>query len=421
MKFFSDRATRVSKPISREDNYLAKDILLREASNPSYVRNTIILTSIGVVGFLAWAAVADVDVVARAQGQLSPLSSVQVIQHLDGGRISAIHASEGQMVKKGGPLITLDDNEIRAQLETSRTRYWAVYSRHQRLKSFITGAAPNFSSIPDAYRKVAIEEASILALTLRSRADELQVIRAQRSQTAAEASAVRELAEIRGDLASEKLVSRTSYLETLRALNQLDGQSQTLGSQAVAVSSARNRDAAEQLSRTSDELAQLGEEIQVMETRLGRTEIRAPMDGVVQGMVFRTLGGVIAPGVQLMNIVPVADNLEADVRVAASEIGYVRIGQPVRLKIATYDFLRYGTLSGKVHGIAANSTVTDKGESFYMVKVKINRDGSSEGLAKRSLLSGMVVESDIITDSQSVLQYLFAPLFRAVQRAFTER
>ena len=99
MKFFSDRAKKVSKPISREDNYLAKDILLREASNPSYVRNTIILTSIGVVGFLAWAAVAEVDVVARAQGQLSPLSSVQVIQHLDGGRIRAIHASEGLMVK----------------------------------------------------------------------------------------------------------------------------------------------------------------------------------------------------------------------------------------------------------------------------------------------------------------------------------
>lgn len=421
MNFFFNRPSKGAKPISREDNYLAKDILLREASNPAYVRNTIILTSIGVVGLLAWSAIAEVDVVARAQGQLSPMSSVQVIQHLDGGRISVIHASEGQMVKKGMPLITLDDTEIRAGLETDRTRYWAVYSRHQRLKSFITGAAPEFASIPEAYRKSAKEEASILEIARRSRADELQVIRAQRSQTAAEASAVRELAEIRGDLAGEKLVSRTSYLETLRALKQLDGQSQTLGSQAAAVSSARNRDAAEQLSTTSDELAQLGEQIKVMEARLARMEIRAPMDGVVQGMVFRTLGGVIAPGVQLMNIVPVAEDLEADVRVAASEVGYIRVGQPVRLKIATYDFLRYGTLSGKVSGIAANSTVTDKGESLYMVKVKINRNASSEGLADRSLLSGMVVESDIVTDRQSVLQYLFAPLFRAAERAFTER
>lgn len=421
MNLFSARLTKVPKLVSREDNYLAKDILLREASNPSYIRNTITLTSIVVMGFLAWSAIAEVDVVARAQGELSPLSSVQVIQHLDGGRISVIHASEGQMVKKGTPLITLDDTEIRAQLETYRTRYWAVYSRQQRLKAFVTGAAPDFASVPDAYQKFAAEEASILALTLKSRADELQVIRAQRSQTTAEASAVRELAEIRGDLAGERLVSRTSYLETVRVLNQLDGQSRTLGNQAVAVISARKRDLAEELSRTSDELAQLGDEIQVMETRLSRMEIRAPMDGVVQGMAFRTLGGVIAPGVQLMNIVPVAEELEANVRVPASEIGYIRVGQPVRVKVATYDFLRYGTLSGKVGGIAANSTVTDKGESFYIVRVKIKRDGSADAVANRSLLSGMVVESDIITDSQSVLQYLLAPLFRAVERAFTER
>lgn len=421
MTIFTNRAAKAATPISRQDNYLAKDILLREASNPSYVRKTIMLASGGLIGLLAWSAIAQVDVVTRAQGQLSPLSSVQVIQHLDGGRIRAIHVSDGQTVKRGAPLMTLDDTEIRAGLETARARYWALYSRHQRLKSFITGATPDFSSIPAEYRKAASEEAQILAITRGSRSDELQVIQAQRSQTAAEASAVRELAEIRGDLAREKLVSRTSYLETLRALNQLEGQSRTLGSQAAAVGSGRNRDAAEQLSRTSDELAQLGEEVKVLEARLARMEIRAPMDGVVQGLAFRTLGGVIAPGVQLMNIVPVAEDLEADVRVAASEVGHVRLGQPVRVKIATYDFLRYGTLSGKVSGIAANSTVTDKGESFYMVKVTMKRDGESGGLANRPLLSGMVVESDIVTDRQSVLHYLLAPLFRAAERAFSER
>lgn len=421
MNFLSNRAAKAATPISRQDNYLAKDILLHEANNPSYVRKTITLVSGGLIGLLAWSAIAKVDVVTRAQGQLSPRSSVQVIQHLDGGRIKAIHVLDGQAVKRGAPLITLEDTEIRAGLESARARYWTLYGRHQRLKSFITGSAPDFTSIPAEYLKAATEEATILAITRGSRSDELQVIQAQRSQTAAEASAVRELAEIRGDLAKEKLVSRTSYLETLRALNQLEGQYKTLGNQAAAVGSARNRDAAEQLSRTSDELAQVGEEVKVLETRLGRMEIRAPMNGVVQGLMFRTLGGVIAPGVQLMNIVPVAEDLEADVRVAASEVGHVRVGQPVRVKIATYDFLRYGALSGKVTGIAANSTVTDKGESFYMVKVTMKRDAASSDLANRAMLSGMVVESDIVTDRQSVLYYLLAPLFRATERAFTER
>lgn len=227
MIFRSKQAAEATTAISRQDNYLAKDILLKEASNPSYLRKTIGLTCAGMAAFLLWSTVAKVDVVTRAPGQLSPLSSVQVIQHLDGGRIKAINVAEGQSVRRGTVLIALDDSEAQADLETTRARYWALYGRQQRLRSFITGTAPDFSVIPEKYRQFAREEATILAIAQGSRADELRVIRAQMHQAASEASAVQELAEIRGDLAQEKLVSRTSYLDTVRTLNQLKGQQQS--------------------------------------------------------------------------------------------------------------------------------------------------------------------------------------------------
>ncbi|MEN9683195.1 MAG: hypothetical protein RLZZ427_946 [Pseudomonadota bacterium] len=421
MNFLSKHSAEPATAISRQDNYLAKDILLKEAANPSYVRKTILLTCAGILGFVLWSTVAKVDVVTRAPGQLAPLSAVQVIQHLDGGRIRAINVADGQRVRRGAVLMTLDDSEVQADLETSRARYWALYGRHQRLRSFITGAAPNFSVIPEKYRQFAQEEATILSIAQGSRADELRVIRAQQHQAAAEATAVQELADIRGDLAREKLVSRTSYLDTVRVLNQLKGQQQALGYQASSVNSGRNRDAADQMGQVSTELAQLDEQVKKLEARLARMQIVAPLDGVVQGLAYRTVGGVIAPGAQVMNIVPVEDTIEADVRVAASDIGHIKIGQPVRLKISTYDFLRYGTLAGKVSMISANSTVTDRGEVYYLARVAVDRKTAAGGLSGKTLLSGMSVETDIVTDRQSVLHYLLAPVFRAVEGAFGER
>lgn len=408
-------------PISRRDNYLAKDILLKEAGNPAYVRQTIRLACLGVVLFLIWSIFAKVDVITRAPGQIKPLASVQEIQHLDGGRIASIQAKEGQLVKQGAVLLTLDDQEARADLDTTRARYWALYARNQRLRAFVTGQAPNFAPIPEEFRKFADEERMILNVAQGSRDAELRVVRTQMGQLSGQIAAVEELASIRGDLAREKLVSRTAYLDTARTLADLKGQHQTLGSQINAVSAGRNRDAADEMSRTETELAQLAEQVQKLEARLARTKIVAPMDGVVQGLVYNTVGGVIAPGAKVLNVVPADNKVEAEVRVAATDVGHVKPGQPVRVKVGSYDFLRYGTLDGKVSMISANSTVTERGEAFFITRITIDPANTDKGLADKNLLSGMTVETDIVTDRQSVLHYLLAPIMRAVEGAFSER
>ena len=411
-------------PISRRDNYLAKDILLTEAVNPAYVRNTIRLACIGVVLFVIWSIFAQVDVVTRAPGQIAPLASVQEIQHLDGGKIAAIAVKDGQHVRKGALLMAIDDQEARADLDTTRARYWALFARNQRLRAVATGGAADFSAIPAEFRKFADEEQKILAIMRGSHADELNVVRNQMGQVSSELSVMQELAAIRGDLASERLVSRTSYLDTARVLAQLQGQRATLGSQMAAVSSGRSRDAADEMSRTETELAQLGEQLAKLEARVTRSRITAPMDGVVQGLAYHTIGGVVAPGARVMNVVPLDQKIEAEVRVAATDVGHVRVGQPVRVKVGSYDFLRYGTLNGTVSMVAANSTVTDRGESYFVTRIAVappSAPDGSKGLADKQLLAGMTVETDIVTDRQSVLHYLLAPIMRAVEGAFSER
>ena len=421
MSLFSRKTDDSEVILSRLDNYLARDILLKEADSPRYVYLTIRLAVLAFVLFLIWAAVARVDIVAKAPGMIMPQSAVQVVQHLDGGRISKIAVQDGQAVRKGAVLIELDSGESRADLETARARYWALFARTERLNAFISGRTPNYSSIPEAYRGFAQDEQMILNVDRTARADQVRVLEAQLRQVSSETAVLAELASIRGDLAKDQLISRTSFLDTQRTLVQLRGQQVSLRNQIAALSSERDRSAAEQIGPAQSELAQVGEQVKKLEGRLERNTIISPMDGIVQGLLYRTVGGVIAPGAQVLNIVPARDTVEAEVRVAASDVGHVRIGQPVRVKVSAFDFLRYGALNGKVVMLSANSTVTDKDEVFYKTLISLDRAELAKANGTAMIQSGMTLEADIITDRQSVLRYLLSPIYSAFSGGFGER
>lgn len=421
MSLFSLKTAGSDAILSRRDNYLARDILLKEAGSPRYVQLTIRLAVAGFALFFIWAAIARVDIVAQAPGMIMPQSAVQVVQHLDGGRIAKIAVRDGQAVRKGDLLVELESGENRADLETTRARYWALFARTERLKAFIAGRQPDYASIPEAYRGFARDEQTILTVDRQARTDQARVLEAQLRQIGSEAAVLQELATIRGDLAREQLVSRTSYLDTQRTLVQLRGQQASLRSQITALTSDRDRGAADQLGPAQSELAQVSEQVKKLEGRLERSSIRAPMDGIVQGLLYRTVGGVVAPGAQLLNVVPSRDVVEAEVRVAASDVGHVRVGQPVRVKVSAFDFLRYGSVEGKVSMVSATSTATEKGDVFYMTRIALDRRDIAKVDDSAKLQSGMTLQADIVTDRQSVLQYLLRPVYAAFSDGFGER
>ena len=419
--FFSFKSPEGGGVLSRQDNYLARDILLKEAESPNYVRNTVRTVVAFLIVFVVWALLAKVDIVTNASGQILPGASVQVVQHLDGGRIATINVQEGQAVKRGQVLVALSDEEVRADLESSRARYWALFARVERLRSFVEGRAPRFGAIPEKFRRFARDEQTILSATRSAKSDQAGLVQAQLQQVNGELKAVEELVAIRSDLAKDRLVSRTSVLENQRSLEQLRGQQSALRQQLSLNSSERSSLAADEMGKAQSELSQIDEQVKKLEDRFARTKLLAPMDGIVQGLVYKTIGGVIAPGAEVLKIVPQGGNLEAEMQIAASEVGYVKVGQTVRLKVATYDFLRYGTLSGKVSNISATSTTTPAGQTTYQVKVLLHQLQLGNRPGVRPLQSGMVVNADIITDRQSIMRYLLRPVFAAFAKSFNER
>lgn len=320
---------------SRASSPLTKAILLEEAISPRFTRLTILLVFATLLGFVGWASVAQLDIVALAQGQIAPASAVQVIQHIDGGRIAQIHVVEGQRVQKGQELMRLNETEALTDLE-------ALSARAAKLRN--------------------------------------------------EVEYLREVATIRSDLARERLNTRTQALDAQRALAQQQGE----------------------LDSVQYQIAKLRE-------RLQRTRILSPATGVVQELKFRTLGGVIPPAAPIMNVVPENDTLRAEVRIATTDVGHVMPGQPVRVKVGTYDFLRYGVLEGKVELVSANSTVDDKGQPYFRGFVTLSRPSLDKGGMKLPVAPGMTVQCDIITDRQSVMRYLLRPVYLAFEQGMRER
>jgi multidrug efflux pump subunit AcrA (membrane-fusion protein) len=381
----------------RTDNYVAKAILLEEATPPSYMRTTVLLVSIALVVFILWSIFAKLDVVAVAPGQVMPIQAVQVIQHVDGGRIAEINVIDGQRVKKDEVLMKLNDTEADAEYKTLNAKYWTLFARVERLKAVLDNRNGDFSKVPPEFQQVVKEETSTLNTS-----------RSQINQLENDVRILGEVSAIRGDLAREKLATRVQALDAQRGL-----------SQAQADLLRFRRTNLDDLNAANSELAQTQEQLTKMRDRLQRVSVISPVDGVVQDLKFRTVGGVIPPGATLMNVVPLDGKLQSEVRVSPTDIGFVKVGQPARLKIGTFDFMRYGTLKGEVVMVSSFSSLDEKQQPYF--KVIVNLPQTYVGDKSKTIEPGMTVQADIVTDRQSVIRYLFRPVFVAFKQGMRER
>lgn len=436
---------------SRTHRHLAHSVLLDEAVAPRHIRLTIAMLTAALATFLAWAAVSQLDEVASAPGQIVPSGAVQVVQHLDGGVIASIGVTEGERVAKGQLLIALDRVETEAELNVTEARHWALAARIARLKAQAEerwDSAP-FGAIPEAYSVVVRDQKQILDSHRRAIGNQESVVRAQAAQLEADLTRVqeqtrtvereidilREVAAIRSELERDKLVTKVLSLESQRTLVVQEGELQRLRAQRKALqanlsesvarlkalSTDRRQAAHEEMGTASAELGQVIELLVKLKKKLSRTDIVAPVNGIVQDLKYRTLGGVIPPGSVVTNVVPVDDVLQAEVRIASTDVGHVRVGQIVRVKVLTYDFLRYGTVDGHVASVSASSFVDEKNNPFFKGFVRLSRNHVGEGPDDQPILPGMTVVCDIVTDRKTVLQYLARPVAVAFRQGLRER
>ena len=382
----------------RADNYVAKAILLEEAVPPSYLRATIWLAAFSLIGFVVWAYFATLDVVAIAPGQILPVQAVKILQHVDGGRIAAINVIDGQVVKQGEELLRLNDTEASAEYQTLSAKYWGLYARVARLRALNGNGLADFSKVPQQYADIVAEQEH----TLRTARDQIV-------QLESDIKILGEVSSIRSDLAREKLATRVQALDAQRNL-----------SQARAELLRFRRANMDELNVSASELAQTEEQMSKLKDRLDRVKVVSPVDGVVQDLKFRTVGGVIPPGATLMNVVPLDGKMHAEVRVSPSDIGFVKIGQRARIKVATYDFMRYGIIEGEVTMVSPFSSVDERQGPYFKVLVNLPKTyvGMDSG---KQVEPGMTVQADIITDRQSVLRYMLRPIYLALNQGLRER
>ncbi len=382
---------------SRNDNYIAKAILLEEAAPPVYWQTTVKLIAYSLGAFFIWALFATLDVVATAPGQVMPIQSVKIIQHVDGGRIATIDVVDGQEVKEGQVLMRLNDTEAGAEYQTLSAKYWGLFTRVERLRALLGDRKADFSAVPEQYKQVVAEQ----EFTLKTSKEQI-------GQLEAEIKILGEVSSIRGDLAKEKLATRVQALDAQRNLSQ--AQAELLRYRKASM---------DDLNISTGELAQTEEQMTKLKDRLERVDILSPVDGVVQDLKFRTIGGVIPPGATLMNVVPLDGKMHAEVRVQPTDIGFVKKGEDARLKLGTYDFMRYGTIEGKVVMVSSYSTLDEKSNPYFKVVVSIPQN--FVGDQTKTIEPGMTVQADIITDRQSVLRYLLRPIYVAFSQGMRER
>lgn len=426
------------------------DALLVASRRPAF-RTLAWLIMAVIAVFFGWAALAQLDEVSTAGGEVIPSAKVKVVQHLEGGIIEQLDVVEGAAVKQGQVLVQLALSAVRASREELQVQLDSLLLTRARLKAEIDGATLAFPPEVAARRPelVMAESAAFQARHAEMRARlgvaqekmnqrelEVKELEARRRAVEANLRLGQERLRLSGELLRSGLTPRMEHLEIQRGIESLIGESKVLeqgvprANAALAESRAFldeeregfKRRAVEELSKTELQLARVQEALNEASDRVRRTEIRSPIDGIVKNMRFHTIGGVVRPGEPLMEIVPIGDALVIEAKLSPVDRGYVQAGQKAVVKISTYDFVRYGGLDGVVERIAAD-TNTDQasGQPYYEVIVRTQKTFLGDKAGEFPITPGMQATVDIHTGSRSVLNYLIKPVLKLRHEAFRER
>ncbi len=426
-----------------------------QVDNPPFLARAILaLVALVIASFLAWAAIADVNEIARGEGKVIPVSKTQIIQSSEPGVVQQIAVVLGQVVRKGQLLVQLDNTTTTSTLGESVAKARALGAKVARLKLEEAGQydAPFVcpQDILAVAKDVCANEEQLFAADRASYQNKLGVLKErvrQRDNELSEAHANIDRLEENIDgaqrqydlispLAKKKLVAETEVLKTERELKDQQGQlkvyQESIDRLEAAVQEAKlqlgdlalelRQQALTDKAQALAELSVVDETIRGASDRVKRTDIRSPVDGIVNTLEVNTIGAYVDPGRVIAGIVPTADTLLVEAKISPRDVAFVRRGQPAIVKVSAYDFSIFGGLEGTVENISADSLVEkEKGETYYLVQVKTERSELERNGKSYPIIPGMVASVEIMTGSKTVLSYLMKPINKARSEALTER
>lgn len=415
---------------------------------PKGARILVWASAAAIFVLLVWANFAVLDEVTRGEGKVIPSRQVQVLQSLDGGIVSEILVKEGQSVKIGDLLLKVDPTRMVSSLRENRSQYLALLAKSARLKALADGArfmppeavtaeAPEIAEQERAlYESRRAELDATLGVARQQssqRSQELISVRARREQASQSFNLTARELEMTRPLARSGAVSDVELLRLERDVARYRGERDSASSDIPRLESAiteANRKVQEvelsfrntarsELSETNAKLSGLSEGSAALQDRVDQTEIRSPVNGTVKQLKVNTVGGVVQPGKDLIEVVPSDDALVLEARVLPRDIAFLSPGQKALVKFTAYDFAIYGGLEATVENISADTVVDEKGNAFFIVRVRTL--STNIGPKHLPIIPGMVAEVDVLTGKKSVLTYLLKPILRAKATAMTER
>ena len=441
-----------------------KPVLPRDLAAPTYALDydrpprhwlwVILLVSAFLGAALLWASTAEIDELSRAEGRVIPSSKTQVIQSAEAGVVAEILVRRGEQVKKGQQLVRLDDTTTTSSAGEVEAKVRALQAQVARLQIEYEGrAGEGYTCPPDVVADVPAvcdneskllrarldtlnQGKEVLAQRVEQRQRELSEALANKARLEeAYTLAEQNLALIR-PMAEKKLVSQTEFLSAQRDVNDTKGQRdaviESIARLQSAVSEAElqvqqadlqfRQDALNDLTLRLAELSSAEQALRGASDRVSRTDIRSPVDGIVNEIAINTVGGFVQPGERLLDIVPMEDALLVEARLKPSDVAFVLPGQPAQIKFTAYDFSIFGGLQGEVQSVGADSIIDpNTRETYYIVLIKTPESVLHYNNQELPVLPGMVTTVEILTGKKTVLQYLLKPINKARDEAMRER
>ncbi|MCV2355707.1 HlyD family type I secretion periplasmic adaptor subunit [Paucibacter sp. B2R-40] len=400
-----------------------------------------------LLALLLWMSRAEIDRVVHTQGRVIPSTKQQLVQHLEGGIVSKVFVREGDAVSAGQNLIAVSDLQASSSRGEKRARLEGLTARVARLQAE-AGGANRFAAagLPTDSPELRNESASFAARQAKL-AQTLRVIEEQLTQKRQEAreqevrrkglSAELEVARQQLALVSNMLAKNAaSQLEVLdararverlatqireaeMAVPRLEAAAQELQARLAEVQAQFRSEARTALAEAQIDLQRLQQELGADDDRVRRTVLTASVSGTVNKILSNTVGGVVRPGDTLMELTPADAALAIESRVAPAERGSLAVGQKAVVKVAAFDYTSYGTLSGKINEISADSLVDERGERYFRIGIVVDPDSVKQ--FGQPVTPGMTVTADAVTGQRTVLQYLLSPIRGLAATALRDR
>lgn len=417
---------------------------------PKLAVTLICMTFIAFGVGLYWSSQANMLEVAVAQGRVIPASKVQLVQNLEGGIIDGIKVVEGTHVAKGDILVTIDPTSTDSSLGERQEHIASLRANREWLQALLNNREPKYDAqfqvdFPELVKRGIVQhrakreeiDAQNASLNEQVRQKEFDLksssarlinaklqLRNATEQFAMHSDLFKEKASSRSDV----LAAETRMLELQASVDELTNLIPSLNAAISEIENKRKEIFARSRSEMTEKLNDVSVKLKALqsaaladEDRIDRTKVRSPVDGIVKTLHTNTVGQIVKPGENIIEIVPIGENLLVQTNVLPNDIAFIYPDQPAVIKITAYDSTIFGNLKGAVKRIAADSIVDENGNAFYKVDVQAEAAHLTKDNKTFPVIPGMVAQVEIITGEKTVLDYITKPIHRTATTAFRER